>query len=163
MERFSSGFESGVGAKQRNQFIGQKQCLRGAITRELLHHINLLWVNGDGQISRERPRCRCPNSDARFTSEIPARDRKLDVNSGIVALLILDLSLGQRSLGAGAPENRLFRLVNQTLLDKNSKSAQNFRFVLGIHGQVWIFPIAQDTESFELFALNVDVLASKRF
>src|SRR6266566_7707059 len=104
MERFPCRFESGVGAKLRNQLVGQKQRLRGAIERELLHHINLLWVNRDGQISRQCPGCRCPNSDARFTSEIPAGDRKLDVNSGIVALLIFDLSLSQGRLRASAPE-----------------------------------------------------------
>src|SRR6516225_5529405 len=55
-------------------------------------------------------------------------DRKFHVDSGVVALLIFDFSLSKRGLRAGAPENRLLRLINETFFNQDSKRAQNFRF-----------------------------------
>ena len=92
-----------------------------------------------------------------------ARDRELDVNGGVVAFLIFDFGFGQRGLRAGAPENRLLRLINEILFNEDGEGAQNFGFVFGIHRQIWIFPIAENAEAFELLALKIDILAREGF
>ena len=74
-------------------------------------------------------------------------DRKFDVNGGVVAVLIFHFGFSEGGLRAGAPEDRLLRLVHQAFLNENRERAQNLRFVFGIHCQVWIFPIAEDAES----------------
>src|SRR6266481_615523 len=104
-------------------------------------------------VSEIPSRC-CPNRNACFARQFAAYDRKLDVNGGVVAFLIFHFGFSERRLRAGAPKDRLLRLINETFLNKHCESAQNFRFVFGIDRQIWMFPIAQDTESLELFALD---------
>ena len=74
-------------------------------------------------------------------------DWKFDVNGGVVAVLIFHFGFSEGGLRAGAPEDRLLRLVHQAFLNENRERAQNLRFVFGIHCQVRIFPIAEHAES----------------
>ena len=93
----------------------------------------------------------------------PVATGNLHVNRGVVALLIFHFGFGERGLRAGAPEDRLLRLVHQAFLNENRERAQDFRFVLGIHRQIWMFPVAEHAEPLELFALDVDEFSRKRF
>ncbi len=120
-------------------------------------------MNGDRHVRRQCPWCGRPDGDARLTRELTADDRELDVNRSVVALLVFHFGLGQRGLRARAPKDRLHRLVNQPFVHKNREGAKDFRFVLRIHGQVRIFPVAQHAEPLELLALNPHVFARERF
>ena len=93
----------------------------------------------------------------------PRSDRKLHVNGGVVALLIFHLGFGESGLRAGAPEDRLLRLVHQAFLNENRERTQDLRFVFGIHRQIRMFPVAEHAEPLELFALDVDEFSRKRF
>src|SRR4029077_19151708 len=119
------------------------------------------------EIGRQRPGSRGPDGDARVCQRVrrtrSTHDRKFYVNGGVVAVLIFYFGLGEGGLRARAPENRFLRLVHKAFLNENRESAQNLRFVFGIHCQVRIFPIAEDAESSELLALDVDEFSRKRF
>src|SRR5438067_1414329 len=137
---------------------------RSKLTMSLLaSNTYLPTSSGKPASSVKSPWRSCPNRDACFTSQFAACDRKLNVNGGIIALLIFHFSFSERSLRAGAPKDWLLRLINETFLNKHRESAQNFRFVFGIHRQIWMLPIAEDTQSLELLALDIDKLSRERF
>ena len=92
-------------------------------------------------------------------ASVAGYDRKLHVDGRVFAVLIFDFGLRERGLRAGAPKDRLLRFVDQPFLDEDGERAQNLRFVCGIQRQIWMLPIAQDAEPFELLALDVDELA----
>ena len=73
-------------------------------------------------------------------------------------LQILYLSLGQRSLGACAPENRLLTAINKTLLNDASEGSDDCRLIGGFKCQIGMLPIAKDTKSAELGSLNINEL-----
>ena len=153
--------------KLRNELLGQKQSLRGAIAREFLQNIIFFGINGDRQIGRQCPRRRRPDRDARICQRVrrtrSTDDRKLNVNGRVITFLVFHFGFSQRSLSAGAPKNRLLRLVNQTFLYEHGKRAKDLRFVFGIHRQVGTLPVAEYAQPFELLALDVDVFAGELF
>ena len=146
----------------RNQFVCQQQFLGSSIARKFLNDVQFSWINRDREVGRQRPRRCRPDRDARLIFPVAARDRKFHIHSRVVAVLIFDLRFGERSLGAGAPKNRLLRLVNQSFLNEDRECAQDFRFVFWIERKIRMFPIAEDTEPFELLALKIDILARER-
>ena len=130
---------------------------------EFAHHVELLRVHGDGEVRRQRPRRCRPDRDTRFAGELTGDNRKFHVDRRVFAVLIFDFGFGERGLGAAAPENRLQTFVNQTFLDEDREGAQDLGFVLRIEREIRTLPIAEDTEPFELLALNADKLARERF
>src|ERR1017187_9675325 len=130
---------------------------------DLLDDIKFFWMNRDGEVRGQSPRRGCPNGDARFASQFATGYRKLHVNRGVVPLLIFNFGLGQRGLSAGAPENRFLRLINEILFNEDGEGAKNLGFIFGIHGEIWIFPVAEDAEPFELLALKIDIFARESF
>ena len=120
-------------------------------------------MDRDREIRRQGPWRRCPDSDARFACQIAARDREFHIHSRILAILVFDFGFGQRGLCTSAPKNRLQAFVNEALFDKDRESTENFSFVSGVECQIGVLPIAKDAESLELFALDIHVLARKRF
>ena len=71
--------------------------------------------------------------------------RKLDVDGGTVDVLIVDLSLCKRGLVVRAPVYRLESLVDIALLVHLAEHADLSRLELGLHGQIRIVPLAEDT------------------
>jgi hypothetical protein len=120
-------------------------------------------MHGDEQIGWQRPRCCGPDRDAGFVFERARNNWKLHEDGGVIAFLIFHFGFGEGGLGAGAPEDRLHRLVNQTLLHEDGEGAQDLGFVFGIHGEVGMFPIAENAEAFELLALDIDEFARESF
>src|SRR6266511_3381026 len=132
-------------------------------TFERVDDVFCVRIYCDGEVRRQCPWSRCPNDYTRGSGKRSAKNRKLDINSGVVALLVFHFGFGQRSLRTCAPKNRLLRLINETFLNEYGESAQDFRFIFGIHRQIRILPIAKDAQSLELLALDVDELSRKRF
>src|SRR6267142_124178 len=127
-------------------------------------------IHCDREICRQCPWCCCPDRDADWLiswqtgfRDLVRRKREPRINRGIVAILVFYFSFGQRGLRACAPKNRLFRLINETFVNKYSESAQDFCLIFGIHRQIRMLPIAEDAEPFELLALDIDELSRKRF
>jgi len=104
---FAGRFELCCGAKRIDQSSRQQKRFRNAGAAELLDDVKFFWINRDGEIGGQSPRRGCPNGNARFVFQFAASDRKLDVNSGVVALLIFDFGFSERGLRTSAPENGL--------------------------------------------------------
>ena len=147
----------------RDEFVSKEQRFRNTVPLKFLDDIDFLWIDSDGKVCRQSPRSSRPDGDACFSSQFAADDRKLNVNGCVIALLVLHFGFGERGLRAGAPKDRLLRLINETFLNENGERAQNFRFVFRIHRQIGIFPIAKDAQPFELLALDIDEFPRERF
>jgi len=62
-------------------------------------------------------------------------------------------------LAAGAPEHGAQALVDEILADEGGEDADGLGLVLGVEGEVRVFPVAEDAEALELFALDADEMA----
>ena len=71
---------------------------------------------------------------------------------------IFNFSFGQSGPIEDAPVDRLESFVNRSLFHEIKQSAHDHRFVLRVHGGVWLVPAAKHANAFELFALQVEIL-----
>src|SRR5439155_20017942 len=78
-------------------------------------------------------------------------------------VVVFDFRFGQRGAAGNTPVNGFLAPINKAPLDNVGEQAQFVRFVFFVQREVGIIPIAQDTESFELLALKVDVFTGISF
>ena len=69
---------------------------------------------------------------------------------------VFDLRFRKCGLCAVRPLHGLLGLVDGTVLHELCEDAEDVRLVGGIHGEVWVFPIPEDSEALEGGALDVD-------
>src|SRR5258707_8204906 len=74
-------------------------------------------------------------------------------------VVVFDFGFGQRRVTRNAPVNGFLAAINKASLDNVGEQTQFVRFVFLVQREVGIVPIAEDTQAFELFALEVDVFA----
>ena len=122
-------------------------------------------MEGDCEVGRECPGSRGPDDDAErlLGREVKAGclsgiDGKLHEDRRRCLLLILDLGLGQSSLGSGTPEDRLLATVDEPLFHHTPEGSDDRGLVRGIECQVGMLPVAENSEPAELAALDVDEL-----
>jgi hypothetical protein len=70
---------------------------------------------------------------------------------------IFHFGFRQRGSAGGAPVNRFFSFINTAVEIKLPKFLNRDRFVRIGHRQIRILPLAENTETLELFTLNVDI------
>ncbi len=75
--------------------------------------------------------------------------------------MVFNLGDRERGLRAGAPEDRLFRFVNEALLDENGERLQDLRLVSRVEREIGILPVAEHAEALKLPALDLDEAARK--
>src|SRR4051812_17556121 len=83
-------------------------------------------------------------------------ERKTDIDGRIPAVLVLDLSFGERRAAVEAPVDRLESSVNVALLEQPAEDADLVGFVAVRHREVRVVPVAQDTEALEVLPLALD-------
>ena len=154
--------KAGRSAELRQQFLRQNKSFGVLSVGKFLRDVSLFWMDRNREIRRQSPRGRGPNDEGCLAREWAGHDRKLDVNRGVLPLLVFDFGLGQGGLRTGAPEDRLHRFINQPALHEDGEGAQDFGFVGRVHREVGMFPIAEDAEALELRALDVDEFSRKR-
>src|SRR5215208_3633210 len=117
-------------------------------------------MNSDTQICRQRPGRRGPDhyedfspGECRIDQSRIALQRKLHIDRWTRVLVIFNFRFGERRLVLETPVNRPCSFVNPTTLDKPRKHARGFGLVVVRHPQVWIVPLAEDSESFEVARL----------
>src|SRR5689334_15531504 len=128
----------------------------------LKRRILVIRMHSDTEIRGQRPRRRGPNHDKDFAScecRIDdgriAPERKLHVDRWAGVLMIFDFSFRERGLVLDTPVNRPRAFVNPTTLDKARKHPRRFGFVVVRHREIWIVPLAEYAESFEVARLTL--------
>src|SRR5258708_23759371 len=122
-------------------------------------------MESHGQGRRQAPRGGRPNNGGAFFP----RQRRIDpsriVEQGIAhpyggtgMVFVLDLGLGESRLVMHAPVDRAQSLVDEPLLIKKIESFEYHRLVLRIHGGIGPIETAEDTNTLELLALQVEKL-----
>ncbi len=86
------------------------------------------------------------------------REREADVDRDVLAVLVLDLRLGQRRAAIEAPVHRLEAAVDVALLEQPAQRADLVRLVAEGHGEVGVVPVAQHAEPLEVLLLPLDLL-----
>src|SRR3989442_1836952 len=113
-------------------------------------------IVSNSEIGRQRPWCRRPDQDAGVRR---ADHRKFDVDTLADMVVVFDFGFGQRRAAGNTPVNGFLAAINKALLDNVSEQTQFVCFVIVVQCEIGIVPIAEDTEAFELLALEVDVFA----
>src|SRR5438067_2129884 len=163
LDRLTGGLEPSRETKGVDQFVCEHENFRHPLAPKFLHDVDLFWINCDYEVRRQRPGCCRPDRDTRFPGELPSGNRELDENGLVIAFLIFYLGLGQGSLRPCAPKDRLFRLVNQSLLDEGGNDAQNLPLIGGIHCEIRISPVTENAQALELLTLDIDESPGKCF
>ena len=78
-------------------------------------------------------------------------------------VLVFDLGFGERGAAGNAPIDRLFAAIHETFFDDVGKQAQLVGLVFLVERQIWIIPVAEDAETFELLALDINIFAGVGF
>src|SRR5215217_1687111 len=117
-------------------------------------------MNSDAEVCRQRPGRRGPDhyedfspGECRIDQSRIALQGKLHIDRWTRVLVIFNFGFGERRLVLEAPVNRPCSFVDPTTLDEPRKHARGFGLVVVRHRQVWIVPLAEDAESFEVACL----------
>ncbi len=116
-------------------------------------------MDRDRQVCWNCPRGGSPDRDRSLSRKRSALNRKLDIDRRICSVLVFDFGFCQRGLGAGAPKDRLFALINQDLFPLIPQRREERRPRRRVKRQVGMFPISEDAEPSKLTSLNIDVFA----
>jgi len=81
---------------------------------------------------------------------------ELDVNRRRVMIRVFHFRFGQRRFARCAPVHRLLSLVNAAVEIKLAELRDGGGFIRIRHGQIGIVPLAENSQTFELRALDVD-------
>ena len=131
-------------------------------------------VDGEGEVGGERPGSGGPDDgedplagERRVRPGQPVAirlgERETHVDLGAdVALVVLDLGLGERGPAGDAPVDRLLGLVDEALLGEGGELADDRRLVGRGHRQVGVLPLPEDPEPLELRALDAHELLGVR-
>ena len=72
-------------------------------------------------------------------------------------IFIFDFGFRQRGFAGNAPAHRFQAFFHAAVADKFAEFPHDNRFIRKIHRNIGMFPIAEDAESFEFVALNIDI------
>src|SRR5487761_2121635 len=90
-------------------------------------------------------------------------NRKLHEHALAGVIGVFDFRFGERGAAGNAPVNRLFAAINKALGHDVGEQTQFVGLVGLVQGEIRIFPIAEDAEAFELFALEINVFTGVGF
>ena len=114
-------------------------------------------------VGRDRPRRRGPDHrEAGLVAAAPAGrtrvaslrsrlgEREADVDREVLAVLVLDLGLGQRRAAVEAPVDRLQAAVDEAPLEQRAERADLVGLVREVHRRVRMVPVAEHAEALEV-------------
>ena len=155
------GLPAGFRAELLDEPLGDDEHFAAPALRvlERLGHVFETRVNGDGHVGGKRPRRGGPDNHVGLACERPGGDGELDEDRGIGAVGVFDFRLGESGLRPGAPVDRLHALVDQAFFHERAERADDLAFVFGGERKVRVIPIAQNAQTPELTALDVDEFA----
>ena len=125
-------------------------------------HVVEVGMKGDGQIGGQGPGGGGPDEDIHLFPLYPGEDPaevifggELYVDGGGGVIVVLHLCFGQGRLAAYAPVNGFLTLVYQALFEELAQLFDNDGFIVEVHGDVGVLPVAKDPQAFELFPLDL--------
>ena len=71
-------------------------------------------------------------------------------------VVIFNLCFGQRCLAGKTPVDRFFTAKQALILGKLAAFPRDDGFILIIHGQIGVFPVAHNAQAFKLITLNIN-------
>ena len=124
-----------------------------------------LGVIGDGHVGGHGPGRGGPDEAVNFA----ARQRgvefrgvgsegKTHPDGGAGVVRIFDFGFGQGGAILDAPVDRLEAFINVAAVEEIDERASDYGLVMRAHGEIRIVPLAQDAETLEIGALDIDVL-----
>ncbi len=111
----------------------------------------------DHRVDRTFGRLRKPERARESFSLARIGQRKADVDCDVLAVLVLDLGLGERAAAVEAPVDRLQPAIQIALFEDPAQRADLVGFALVGHRCVRMVPVAQDAEPLELHLLPRDL------
>ncbi len=150
----------------RRQRLSDDEALRPFGPVELREHVVVERVQADCLIRRQRPGRRGPDRDGGMQEIVgrqpkPARgivrigDLEAHVDGRRVALLVLDLGLGERGAAIEAPVHGLEAAHQVSAADDRGECAQLLGLVTRGHREVRILPVAHHAEALEIRHLDL--------
>ncbi len=111
-------------------------------------------MNGDGEIGGKGPRCCGPDEEVGVAL---IRQRKFDVDAGVLDVFVFELGVGQGGLILNGPGDGFQFFVDQSGLDKFREDFECAGLVIRRHRRIWFVPFAENAEALELFRLELHV------
>ena len=163
LDHFAVGEKARLLAEGLDEIFHHDEILRHALLRmcEIPPHVSEERMHRDPEVRRECPRCCRPDHHRGFSGEFAGDEGKLHEDCRIFHIHVLDLGLGESSLGAVAPLHRFLALVDKPFFDECRKDTDDVGLILGREREVGILPVTEDAEAAEGIPLDVDVLTGK--
>ena len=124
-------------------------------------------MHGHSFVGRQRPRrCRPDNDAHRQFHRADAKGCRqgcgvgkweLHIDGDGLFVLIFDFGFGQCRATVRAPVDRLKAFLQVTFVDDVTQSTDDVGFEFEVHGQIRVIPVTQHHQTFEVFALTVDL------
>ena len=137
----------------------------GGAFRRIDNDVLILRMEGDGEVGGDGPgrggpderRRRCGRR-ARDRERRIARQLEAHVDGWAGVIFVFDFGFGERGAVFDAPVNGLETFIDITGVEKIDEGLRDDGLVFGRHGEIWIFPAAEDAEALEFGAVDVDEL-----
>ena len=116
-------------------------------------------VKRDRKVCRKSPRSRCPDNEVHLLSFKLLEfvdEREFYIDRRRLVVVIFDLCLCKRRFAACAPVNRFFRLEKSARFNDFRELMSDAAFVFRVKSDIGMFPVSQNTDAFEAFALSID-------
>ena len=127
--------------------------------------IDEFFVEGNGQVGRDRPRGRRPDHDVDlFPGQLGTNRRnvrnhwKFYINGRRVMVRVFHFRLRQGGFACGAPVDGFLALVNAAVQEEFPELLHGDRLIVIGHRQIGVGPFPENAEALELIPLNVHVL-----
>ncbi len=125
-------------------------------------------MDSDAQVRRQGPRRGRPDQHKDFAARQRRIDqcritgkRKLHIDRRAGVLVIFNFSFSQRGLVVYAPVDGAGAFVNEAAFDEAGKQPSRLGFVMVRHGDIGIFPLAQDAEPLKITRLSLQSVGRK--
>ena len=121
----------------------------------------------ESAVRRQRPWRRGPDqrADINANPELPGflagNNRKLHPDRWAGVVFVLHFRFGQSGAVVDAPVHRFQSAVNVALFEKCEEGAGHAGFITRIHGEVGLFPLAENAEPLKFASVRVDVACGK--
>src|ERR1700685_756013 len=136
----------------------------GQTLRRIDRDVFEFWVEADGEVRRYGPRRSGPDEgvnvasgECRIDGSRIGRELETDIDRRARMILVFDFGFGQGGAVLDAPMDRFQSLVEVGAPPEIDEGLRDDRLIFGAHGEIRVFPAAENPETLEFGAMNVYV------